>query len=396
MEVEAYIAGMEEARAHSLRLIEDIGDAEARLQPDPEFSPIGWHLGHIAWQEERWLHRMVCDRAPLAPEYDSLFDSFRSQKKERSASLPPFEEIRDYASRVRDLSRSISFRGVDSELLDGGWVFRFLQEHECQHAETMALVRLLARLPLRLSFEQAPPTGADDGWFEFPAGSFLMGTDDISAWDNERPAHRVELPAFRLRSRPVTNGEWLEFMDAGGYEREEYWSPTGWAFIREKGIRAPLHWGPPSGSPTRFALSGWAPLALDHPVAHISCYEAEAFARFAGARLPTEAEWERAARTMESEPIADLGMRHGETSLARGDFFGKVWEWTASFFEPYPGFQPGPYRGYSQPWFGGKHRVLRGGSHLSHPTLARPSFRNWLEPHIRAYPSGLRLARSAD
>ncbi|HLV60165.1 MAG TPA: ergothioneine biosynthesis protein EgtB [Fredinandcohnia sp.] len=396
------VMAMQDARALSLRLVEDLTDEQARRVADPAFSPLGWHLGHVAWQEERWLQREAWGRAPLVPEYDDLFDSFRSPKATRSARLPPLDAIRAYAARVRVTSLELAEREGPSPLLRDGWVFRFLANHERQHAETMALVRLLARLPLPGPFEAPRTAACSPGWIEVPAGEFVMGADDPEGWDNERPAHPRALPAFRIARRPVTNAEWLAFMEAGGYRRRSLWSEAGWAFVQREELSAPLHWEQGSdGAWMRFSLRGLVPVEPDHPVAHVSWYEAEAFARFAGARLPSEAEWERAAGGVPKRrwpcggwpERANLGLRCGDTTPADGAFEGNVWEWTSSAFAPYPGFRPGPYRGYSAPWFDGRHRVLRGGSHLTHPLMARTAFRNWLEPTIRAYPAGLRLAR---
>lgn len=383
---------MDEARSLLRLLSEDLGDDEARYQPAPAFSPVGWHVGHVAWQEERWLHRRAWGRAPVAAAYDAIFDTFRCPKGERRRRLPPYGEIRAYAERVRELTLR-QVRGGEAPAPREAWALRFLAQHEAQHAETVGIVRLLAGRPLDRGFDDPPAAGAEAGWLEVPGGTFSMGAGSEEGCDNEGPPHPVELPAFRIARRPVTNGAWLEFMRAGGYETRALWSPAGWAYARAQGLRAPLHWDP--GFTRRFTLRGWAPLAPDHPVAHISWYEAEAYARFAGARLPSEAEWERAARLLGAVGDENLGLRFGGTAPAAAGFAGNVWEWTASPFEPYPGFRPGPYRGYSQPWFGAAHRVLRGGSYLSHPGLARPTFRNWLAPRVRAYPSGLRLVQSA-
>jgi iron(II)-dependent oxidoreductase len=393
---------MERARALSLRLTEDLDDERARTQPDPAFSPIAWHLGHVAWQEEVWLHRKAWGRPPIEPEFDPLFDSFRSPKASRSARLPPLEAIREYVARVREGSADLASRTCDSELVEDGWVFRFLANHERQHTEIIGIARLLLRLPLQGGFDPVPDANGrqTSSWSSYPEGSFVMGSEDPDGWDNERRPHLRYLWAFRLAGRQVTNGEWLEFLEAGGYETRSLWSDEGWAFVRVNAISAPLHWERDAGGAwRRFSLRGWVPLATDHPVAHVSFFEAEAYARFAGARLPTEAEWERAARGEEDHRFpggdlaeANLELRRGDTTPA-GGLAGNVWEWTRSAFEPYPGFCPGPYRGYSEPWFGEKHRVLRGGSYLTHPLMARSTFRNWLEPQVRAYPTGLRLAR---
>lgn len=399
-----WIEAMESARALSLRLVEDLDDAQIRLAPHPAFSPIGWHLGHVAWQEERWLHRRAWGRPAIDPELDLLFDSFRSPKGSRGERLPPLDELRAYARRVRELSLWLGEKEGSSELFEEGWVYRFLANHERQHAEVMGIGRLLARLPLSCDFEEAAAPAVEQAWIEIPAGRFFMGAADPEGWDNERPVHEQQLGAFRIAQRAVTNGEWLAFMKAGGYEDPSLWSEEGWAFARGASLHAPLFWEQDAtGAWQRFSLRGLVPLSLDHPVAHISWYEAQAFARFAGARLPTEVEWERAAGGEEKRrwpsgafPLsANLDFRHGDTTPASALFEGNVWEWTESEFSGYPGFRPGLYRGYSQPWFDGTHRVLRGGGHLSHPMMARTAFRNWLEPSIRAYPSGLRLAKRA-
>src|SRR5690606_36144445 len=295
---------MERARALTLWITEDLDDAQARARPDPDFSPIGWHLGHVAWQEEVWLHRRIWGRPPIAPEHDALFDSFRSPKETRSVRLPPLSAIREYAARVREVSARLAERDHESELLEDGWVFRFLANHERQHAEIIAIARLLLRLPravesvandgataeegwhsfaegsflmgaddpdgwvfrflanherqhaeiiaiarllLRLprAVESVANDGAtaEEGWHSFPEGSFLMGADDPDGWDNERRPHRRHLSSFLLARRQVTNGEWLAFIEAGGYQTRSLWSEAGWAFVRGRGTPAPRHRG---------------------------------------------------------------------------------------------------------------------------------------------------------
>lgn len=420
----------DELRERSLRLTASLGDERLRSRLHPDFSPIGWHLGHVAWQEERWLHRRVAGKAPLRPDWEILFDSFASERSRRGELLPPKDALLAYVREVRRRSRSLLATGVGSGhlLLRDGWVLRFLVNHERQHLETMAALLLLVPAhevpaphrdlpPLALvaadeASDGAPepsPSGASD-WVHFPEGDFLMGTTtDPDAWDNESPAHLVHLPAFSLSRRPVTNAEWLQFMESGGYRDDRLWSPEGRAARERSGWEAPLHWiRGADGAWFRRTLVGFQPVVPSHPVAHISWYEAQAFARFAGHRLPREAEWERAAsasaevagRSALDGPRGNLGLVVGDTSpcgslpSGLGDLFGNVWEWCEDVFAPYPGFRPGPYREYSAPWFGSGYRILRGGSHLSDPAIARPTFRNWLDPKQRVYPTGLRLCSS--
>jgi len=410
---------LEDARRTTLRLIDGITEAQARQQPDPAFSPLAWHLGHVGWQEEVWALRAASGSAPIDPKLDRIFDSFRSEKSSRGARLPPIADLRSYLLHVRARTREVLER-ADPEgggpLLRGGWVFHFLANHERQHAETMAVVRLLGGWTL----PHLPPMRSgrrpDPAFIPIDGGSFPLGCDDDpESWDNERCAHSVELRAYGIGMFPVTNGEWLEFMEAGGYSEDRFWSQEGRLWRSANGITAPLHWVRAGDGWERRTLAGPRPVDPSHPVAHVSWFEADAFARFAGARLPTEAEWERAASWDEAsgrkwrwpwgDGLADeanLDLKNGDTTPCAPNqrspsgalqLGGDVWEWTSTPFGPYPGFRADPYRGYSEPWFGDEHRVLRGGCHLTHPMNARASFRNWFHPGMRAIPSGLRLAR---
>lgn len=415
----ALAAALDEARRTTWRVMDGISEDEARRQRHGAFSPLSWHAGHVAWQEEVWVLRRAFGHAPIDPRLDGIFDSFSSHKPSRHQRLPPLHAIRAYADRVRERTLAALERSggaTESSLVEGGWCFRFLANHERQHAETMAVIRLLDGLTI----EGLPPAGrapsSEGGMLDVPAGRFVMGVDDDpDGWDNERRAHEVELSAYRIGRTPVTNGEWLSFLESGGYVDDRLWSPEGIAWRREVRAEAPLHWSRESEGWMRRTLAGPRPVEPTHPVAHVSWFEAQAYARWAGARLPSEAEWERAAAWDDATARkgrwpwgddpgpatqANLGLQACDTAPCGGpashsgglDFAGNVWEWTADFFRPYPGFTAGHYRGYSEPWFGEAHRVLRGGCHLTHPALARASFRNWFEPGTRAFPTGLRLA----
>jgi len=241
--------------------------------------------------------------------------------------------------------------------------------HELQHSETMRQTLAIAGLlpPGEPSLE--PSGGADDEWIEVPAGPFEMGAGETGfAYDNERPRHTVDVDAFQISRRPVSNGSWMRFSEGGGYERREWWSDEGWAWKQEHDI---------THHPAVAVAAGTA--GLQSPACHVSWFEADAFARAHDARLPSEAEWERAA-TWDQQTLAHLG---------------RVWEWTGSTFGGYPGFVSHPYREYSEVFFGEDYRVLRGGSWATSPRVKTVTFRNWDLPQRRQIFAGVRLARDA-
>ena len=284
-------------------------------------------------------------------------------------------------------------------------------EHEAQHTETV--LQALQMLPAgayrpprrRATPAPAPPEGPE--WCEVPPGPFAMGApEDGFAYDCERPRHRRALDAYAIARDAVSAGEWADFIADGGYRRRELWSEAGWAWRAAEDAHAPLHW-------ERDGEGGWlardferlAPVDADRPVCHVSAHEADAFARWAGCRLPTEAEWERAAAgalaTTDAANIDQLAFarapRGAYPPLASGcrQMIGDVWEWTSTAFAGYPGFRAFPYREYAEVFFGAGYRVLRGGSWATQPIAARATFRNWDLPERRQIFSGLRLARDA-
>jgi iron(II)-dependent oxidoreductase len=271
--------------------------------------------------------------------------------------------------------------------------------HELQHSETMRQTLAIAGLlsaedraridePLGRAPEHAGRVSApaEQQWAEIPAGPFALGATERSAtgqqgfsYDNERPRHVVELPAFRIARRPVVNGSWMHFSEGGGYERREWWSDEGWAWKEEYDITH--HASVAAGHP-------------DAPVCHVSWYEADAYARALGARLPTEAEWERAASSAADGSARASGPgSNGPRGMLEG--IGRAWEWTSSHFGGYPGFVAHPYREYSEVFFGEDYRVLRGSSWATHPRVASLTFRNWDLPVRRQIFAGLRLAEDA-
>nr|WP_250558311.1 ergothioneine biosynthesis protein EgtB [Pseudonocardia lacus] len=415
------------SRARSTALTDAVDEADLLAQHSPLMSPLVWDLAHIGSQEELWLVRDVGGREPLRPEIDGLYDAFQHSRASRVALpllTPP--EARAYVAEVREKALDALHASplAGRRLEEHGFAFGMIVQHEQQHDETMlATHQLRAGGPVLRA--PAPPPGRPLPAREVlvPAGPFTMGTS-TEAWalDNERPGHVVDLPAFWIDTAPVTNGEYAEFVAAGGYHDPRHWTEAGWRHRTEAGLTAPQFWlRDGAGEWFRRAFGVVEPLVADEPVVHVSCHEADAYAAWAGKRLPTEAEWEKAARfdpasgrsrrypwgDQDPTPAhANLGQRHlrpapvgaypaGASALGVHQLIGDVWEWTASGWHPYPGFEVFPYPEYSQVFFGGDYRVLRGGSFGTDPAAIRATFRNWDHPIRRQIFSGFRLARDA-
>jgi iron(II)-dependent oxidoreductase len=386
-----------EARERTLALVAGLSDADVEAQHTSIMSPLVWDLAHIAAYEELWLvHRHA--GLPLShPELSAMYDAFETPRAVRG-DLPLLnrEQALAYLDEVRERVRP-----------EDSFLHEMVVRHEDQHQETMLQAIELARLqsaPAIPRAERPPAPGGHTGLeaVEVPAGPCEIGAPEGRfAYDNERPRHRVELPAFRIGRTPVTNATFLRFVEDGGYERREWWSDEGWAWRREHGVAYPQGWEPDGGW-RRWTLDGWAPLDPDEPVIHVSWFEADAFARAHGARLPTELEWEKAAAGVdEAEANLDqvlLGPApvgaypDGASACGALGMLGDVWEWTSSPFRGYDGFVAHPYREYSEVFFGDDYRVLRGGSWATRSRVATPTFRNWDLPQRRQIFSGVRLA----
>ncbi|HET7013662.1 MAG TPA: ergothioneine biosynthesis protein EgtB [Streptosporangiaceae bacterium] len=419
------------ARTRTSALTDCVDEADLVHQHSPLMSPLVWDLAHIANQEELWLLRGVGGREPLHPEIDPLYDAFEHPRSERP-TLPLLtpKEARSYArdvrGRVLDLIEKVAFSG--SRLVDRGFVFGMIAQHEQQHDETMLATHQLRKGRPVLSAPPPGPLPADvlrlSAEVLVPGGPFTMGTStEPWALDNERPAHIVELPSFYLDTTPVTNARYLEFIADGGYDNPRWWNPAGWEHRQRTNLSAPLFWhaeGPGQWVRRRFGVTEPVPPA--EPVMHVCWYEADAFARWAGRRLPTEAEWEKAARHDpasgrsrrypwgDEDPTAEqanLGQRHlqpapagsfpaGAAPSGARQLIGDVWEWTASDFLPYPGFVAWPYKEYSEVFWGPDYKVLRGGAFSADPVACRGTFRNWDYPIRRQIFAGFRTARDAD
>ncbi len=409
--------GLTRARDRTLRLV-DLDDGELCRQYDPLMSPLVWDLAHIGQQEELWLLRGGDPARPgmLPPSVDGLYDAFVHSRASR-VDLPLLSpaQARSYCHTVRGAALDALDALADD---DAGFVFAMVASHENQHDETMLqALNLRAGAPL-LPVGAALPAGragVAGTSVLVPAGPFVLGVDAAAephSLDNERPAHVVDLPAFRIGRVPVTNGEWRHFIDDGGYRDPRWWSRRGWAHRQGAGLTAPQFWNADGATRTRFGHVEDIP--ADEPVQHVSYFEAEAYAAWAGARLPTEEEWEKAcawdpaAGTRRHYPwgCANLGgdalrpapvgaYPAGASAYGAEQMLGDVWEWTSSALRPWPGFTPMIYERYSQPFFGGDYRVLRGGSWAVAPGILRPSFRNWDHPYRRQIFSGVRLAWDA-
>jgi iron(II)-dependent oxidoreductase len=359
--VEQALLALDGARKRTLALVAGLSAEKLERVHSPIMSPLVWDLGHIAAYEDLWLAHGLGGLELLRPDLAGLYDAFETPRAIRGEieALDP-AQARSYMDEVRArTAQTIALHGV------GDGVFcEMVVRHELQHSETMRQTMAIAGL-LPADEPTLYPPQADAGWIEIPAGPFSMGAGPEGfAYDNERPRHTVEVDAFAIGVLPVSNESWLRFSDSGGYERREYWSQEGWAWKQKRDV---------THHP---AVAGGHPQA---PVCHVSWFEADAFARAHGARLPSEAEWEKAASWSED--------RQGGLAAV-----GQVWEWTATHFHGYPGFEPYPYREYSEAFFGDTYRVLRGGSWATHPRVAGPRFRNWDLPQRRQIFAGVRLA----
>ncbi len=417
--IEVIATDLDRARRRTLA-VTALDEPELVRQHDPLMSPMVWDLAHIGQQEELWLLRDGDGHRPglLPTAVEDLYDAFRHSRAARPALplLPPVE-ARAFCHEVRGRVLDLLERppvGVDL------FAFEMVVQHEEQHIETMLGTLQLRSGPPVLHRTAVPPVGGSGGAeaVMVPAGEFILGVDAAGEpWslDNERGAHPVFLPSFRMARFPVTNGQWSEFIADGGYQRPGWWSARGWAHRVEAGLQRPMFWSA-DGTRRRFGVVEEVP--ADEPVQHVCFFEAQAFAAWAGARLPTEQEWEKAcawdpvARRRRRWPWGDqpptstrvnldgAALRPapvgaypaGASAYGVEQLMGEVWEWTSSAFRPWPGFSPMRYDTYSAPFFGGDYRVLRGGSWATASSAVRPSFRNWDHPMRRQIFTGVRLA----
>ncbi len=399
-------------RRASVELAAPLSPEDCGLQSMPDASPTKWHLAHTTWFFETLvLERHAHRYQTFDPLFRMLFNSYYNgvgQQYTRAQrgllSRPSLDEVQDYRRHVD--SRLLAL--LDDPDRDGRGVDGLVElglQHEQQHQELILtdLKHGLAQNPVRPCYRKTEPrtagSAAELRWHGFEEGLRTLGTSgDSFAFDNERPEHRVFVEAFELASRPVSNGEYLAFIADGGYQQPEPWLSDGWATVQREGWRAPLYWCEENEGFRAFTLSGLQPLRPEDPVCHVSYFEADAYARWAGARLPSEAEWETAARGPVEGNFVESGCLEPRPSPAGNGapsaLFGDVWEWTRSPYAPYPGFRPleGAVAEYNGK-FMSNQVVLRGGSCVTPRSHVRATYRNFFYPDARWQFSGLRLAR---
>jgi iron(II)-dependent oxidoreductase len=401
-----------EARERTLAVVESVSDADLNRVHDPLMSPLVWDLGHIAAFEDLWLAQRTGALPALRPELAAVYDAAETPRADRGV-LP-------YLRRAEALEYMAETRARTLEVLERvarvGPVWEMVVQHEHQHNETMLQTLQLAEPGVYApEGRPLPATGAAQaGTVRIDASQFPLGEpDEEFAYDNERPQHLVDVPAFEIDRSPVTNGAYEAFIEDGGYRRQELWTGEGWAWREQNAIERPLYW---TGDGRVRSFDRTEPPDPDLPVMHVSWYEADAYARWRGARLPTEVEWEKAATWDEAvgekrrfpwgdeapdESLANLDQlgfgpapagayADGASPSGVLGMTGDCWEWTASDFGGYPGFRAWPYREYSEVFFGGPYKVLRGGSWATRPSVARATFRNWDHPQRRQLFAGFR------
>ena len=419
-----WLGRYEQTRRASVELCTTLSPEDCTVQSMPDVSPTKWHLAHTTWFFETFVLEPLGVKPQETPdEYRILFNSYYNEVGEQFArerrglvTRPGLDEVLAYRRRVDRVMAEVLAGELSSRLAD---IVDVGLHHEQQHQELMLMdiKHVFAQNPLYPAYIDEPALGGKkatiqpEQWVSFEAGIHEIGASDHPfAFDNERPRHRALVNDFSLQSRPVTNGEYLEFIEAGGYSHHRHWLSDGWATIQKEGLNAPLYWIERGGQWFEFTLKGLRELELGAPVCHVSYYEADAYAHFRDRRLPTEFEWEVAATTsrlavdgnfVEShtlQPLAPAPRMHAAASSATlQQMFGDVWEWTQSAYGGYPGFRapPGALGEYNGK-FMSNQMVLRGGSCLSSRSHLRATYRNFFYPHQRWQCSGIRLARDDD
>ncbi|MEG5136620.1 MULTISPECIES: SUMF1/EgtB/PvdO family nonheme iron enzyme [unclassified Microcoleus] len=419
---EAIYHDLQQCRRGTFKLFADIDHDTFCSQAHPDFSPVGWHLGHIAYTEDLWLLQRCAGLPPLFSKYHKLFAADILPKTQR-VFLPAFPEVEFYLDAVR--KKVLDYLEV-APIEQQERLWRFMIQHESQHCETVAFVLQMQKKEegrrkkeegrrkkeegILMPNSRCPMPNAQcpmpNSAIAIPGGEFYMGSDAAEALDNERSRHLCYLEAYAIDRYPVTCGQYRDFMTSGGYQNRDWWSAEGWEWQKVHLVDRPLYWSE-------------NPAFSNHPVCGVSWYEAEAYCNFAGKRLPSEAEWEKAAswdatnQTKltypwgETRPNASLcnhgnhlantspvdAFPKGASAAGCCDMLGNVWEWTASTFDAYPKFESYPYKGYSELYFDGEHRVLKGGSWATFPQAMRSTFRNWYYPGVRQIIAGFRCAK---
>lgn len=402
-------------RSFSEQLTKPLKTEDFVVQAMENTSPTKWHLAHVSWFFETFLLEKVYeDYESHHPQYAYIFNSYYLQtgqphKRSKRGLLtrPTVGEVFEYRAYINRQVLSFLENASDEEIEKYGFIIEIGNNHEQQHQELMItdFKYMFAQNPLFPAYKETEYTQGDEianpNWVSFEEGIRKIGNEGGEfTYDNEHPHHRVFLESFELADRPITNGEYLAFMQDNGYGRSELWLDDGWATINERGWDSPLYWTNREGEWYYYTLSGLRKVDPAEPVTHVSYYEADAFARWSDARLPTEAEWEAAAGELpyegnfvESQDFHPRPIRSDMDGLKQ--MYGDVWEWTKSSYEAYPGYKPlpgalGEYNGK----FMCSQYVLRGGSCATSKTHIRKTYRNFFYPDARWQFNGIRLART--
>ncbi len=401
-------------RRASEQLITPLSPEDCTVQSMPNCSPAKWHLAHTSWFFETFiLGQAIPNYKPFNPTFRMLFNSYYQTVGEQYArpqrgllTRPSLEEVLAFRQHV-DILMLETLQEIDLSASEYTAVIEVGLQHEQQHQELLLtdIKHLLSFNPLRPAYVETSNEIATDvpalTWFEFKEGLRWIGYDGNGfSFDNEQPRHRVFLESFALASRLVTNQEYIAFIEEGGYQQPDLWLSDGWHAIQSQGWCAPLYWEKHDRTWFSHTLSGFREVSPAEPVCHLSYYEADAFARWSGARLPTEMEWEVAAEQVRVSGNFVESCRYHPAAITDGatgelsQMYGDVWEWTASSYSPYPGFQPlagslGEYNGK----FMSNQMTLRGGSCATPVSHIRATYRNFFQPDARWQFSGIRLAK---
>jgi iron(II)-dependent oxidoreductase len=424
------IDALGEARRRTIELVADLTDEQLMGPRLGIVNPLRWEIGHVGWFQENWILRHLNGRRSLLVDSDALYDSAKVAHDSRwDLPLPSRDRTLAYMQQVLDDVGEIAASPKRaSEGYDNIYFLHLTLFHEQMHAEAITYTRQTLHYPApKLNIERARVSDADaiSGDARVPGGEFALGSSPEAphfVFDNEQWSHPIKVAPFSIARSAVTNAEFAMFVGDQGYQRPELWSREGWQWRESVGAEHPVYWRNQSnGRWLRRDFDRWVPLEEGCPIIHVNWYEADAYCRWAGRRLPTEAEWEMAACC---EPSADgrtvMGLKRkypwgndpatpdranldwramgcvdahalpaGDSAFGCRQMIGNVWEWTSSDFAPFPGFQPGPYKEYSAPWFG-DHKVLRGGCWVTRSRMIRNEYRNFYTPDRRDVWAGFR------
>lgn len=414
---ETLIGRFSAIRNFSNYLVEPLEIEDFVVQAMENTSPAKWHLAHASWFYETFvLEKAIADYESLHPQYSYIFNSYylqtgepHSRSKRGLLSRPTVRQVFEYREYVNKEILSFLEDAGEEELYEFGPVIEIGNHHEQQHQELLLtdLKYMFAQNPLYPSYRDLDSTESqypgDLNWYIFEEGIYEVGSDgDEYTYDNEHPRHRRFLESFELADRLITSGEYMQFVEDGGYKRSELWLDDGWSIVNKRKWDSPLYWIRKDDEWHHYTLGGLRKVNPHEPVTHVSYYEADAYARWSGARLPDEAEWEVAAgdqplegNFVEKEQFHPQPLQKNQNGLKLKQMFGDVWEWTKSSYEPYPGYEPlpgalGEYNGK----FMVSQYVLRGGSCATSETHIRKTYRNFFYPDARWQFNGIRLART--